>query len=295
MAVLSINNLSKNYGKIKAVDSLDLKIEAGQVYGLLGPNGSGKTTTLGMILGITVPDAGTFSWFDNGHDKYARRNIGAILETPNFYPFLNAIDNLQIVAHLKKASQTDYDGLLDLVELSHRKKSKFHTYSLGMKQRLAIAGALVGEPDVLIFDEPTNGLDPKGIVEVREILIKIAQTGKTVIMASHILDEVEKVCSHVGILKFGKLLASGPMGSIINNDKMLEIDAPDRSKLHQWLTGLDFIRGIEDKGQFLLAYVTQDIGASEINQLAFNQGLALSRLNLKQRSLESEFLEITQN
>ena len=167
--------------------------------GILGRNGSGKTTFLGMILDIIRKDSGSYNWFEGLHGTNSRKNVGALLETPNFYPYKNAVDNLDIIAHIKKVSQPRVDELLELVNLAHRKKSPFRTYSLGMKQRLGIAGAMIGNPDVLIFDEPTNGLDPEGIAEVRETIIKIAKQGKTIIMASHILDEVEKVCSHVAV------------------------------------------------------------------------------------------------
>jgi len=197
MSVLSIKNLTKSYGKLTAVDGLNLEIEKGHIYGLLGPNGSGKTTTLGIILDILRPDDGTYEWFEGEYGDKARMKIGAILETPNFYPYLNASENLDIVRRIKRVSNVDYDELLEVVNLAHRKKSAFRTYSLGMKQRLAIAATMIGDPEVLIFDEPTNGLDPQGIAEVRNILSRIASMGNTVIMASHILDEVEKICDHV--------------------------------------------------------------------------------------------------
>ena len=185
MPVLTTKSLSKNYGKIKAVDKLDMTIEAGNVYGILGPNGSGKTTTLGLILGILQASEGEFSWFDNEFGDQTRKKIGSILETPNFYPYMNALDNLEIIRHIKGPEvKADFDELLELVNLAHRKKSAFRTYSLGMKQRLAIAATLIGDPEVLIFDEPTNGLDPQGIAEVRNLLQRIAGMGKTVIMAS---------------------------------------------------------------------------------------------------------------
>src|SRR5690606_17499858 len=203
MPVLTIQNLSKNYGKIKAICNLSFTVEKGNIYGILGPNGSGKTTTLGIILGITKNDAGSFNWFDGLKGKDARQKIGALLETPNFYPYLNADENLAIIAHIKKMNRHRFDDLLSLVDLTQRRHSPFRTYSLGMKQRLAIAASMVGDPEVLIFDEPTNGLDPLGIAEVRNVIVKIARQGKTILMASHILDEVEKICSHVAILKQG--------------------------------------------------------------------------------------------
>ena len=293
MSVLQISGLTKKYGRITALSDLSLSIEAGNVYGLLGPNGSGKTTTLGIILGILSSDSGTYSWFDGKYGTKHRMKIGSILETPNFYPYLNADENLEIVRHIKKAENVDFDGLLTLVNLKERRKSKFSTYSLGMKQRLAIAATLIGEPEVLIFDEPTNGLDPQGIAEVRDILKNIAASGKTVLMASHILDEVEKICSHVAIIKKGKLLASGSVGSIINNDITLEVACNDMEKLRSLLAGLPMVRKLEYKDKIIEASLSHDADYSEVNKLAFENGMVLTHMVARKRKLETEFLEIT--
>jgi ABC-type multidrug transport system ATPase subunit len=293
MSVLKISGLSKNYGKVKALQKLDLIVESGQVLGLLGPNGSGKTTTLGIILGIIRQDEGSFEWFENQYGEQHRLKIGAILETPNFYPYLNADDNLEIVRHIKHEDQADFDNLLTLVNLKERRKSKFSTYSLGMKQRLAIAATLIGNPDVVIFDEPTNGLDPQGIAEVRTILKRIADTGKTVIMASHILDEVEKICSHVAIIKSGQLLASGPVGAIVNNDITIELAAENMEKLKQFLSHLDLVKSMFDNGKIMEIGVSADTDFTAINKLAFENGITLSHFVARKKRLETEFLEIT--
>ena len=293
MSILKIDGLSKHYGKITAVDDLSLIVEPGMIFGILGPNGSGKTTTLGIILNIIRANTGAFQWFDGQYGMDYRRRIGALLETPNFYPFLDAIDNLQIVAHIKKEQNPRIDYLLELVNLSHRKHSPFRTYSLGMKQRLAIASALIGDPEVLIFDEPTNGLDPKGIAEVRQTLQEIAQTGKTIIMASHILDEVEKICTHVGIIKNGRLLASGTVGAIISDDKIIEVSGPDLAQLESLFKDLPYVNRIEKDHEKLLLQVDLDTEASQLNRLAFDSGLTLHHLLTRQKSLEAEFLEIT--
>lgn len=293
MPVLEISSLSKKYGNITALSDLNLTIEAGNVYGLLGPNGSGKTTTLGIILGILAKDSGSYRWFDGLYGEKHRMKIGSILETPNFYPYLNADENLEIVSHIKKVPDTDFGHLLELVNLKERRKSKFNTYSLGMKQRLAIAATLIGEPEVLIFDEPTNGLDPQGIAEVRDILKGIASSGKTVLMASHILDEVEKICSHVAIIKKGKLLASGPVGSIINNDITLEVASDDMPSLAALLTTLPMVRKIEMKDKFIEATLPHDADFSMVNRMAFDKGMLLTHLVARKRKLETEFLEIT--
>lgn len=293
MTVLQISGLTKKYGKITALKSLDLKIEQGNVYGLLGPNGSGKTTTLGIILGILKQDDGSFSWFGDKYGDQYRLKIGAILETPNFYPYLNADENLEIIRHIKNDQNADFTELLTMVNLVDRRKSNFSTYSLGMKQRLAIAATLIGEPEVLIFDEPTNGLDPQGIAEVREILKKIANTGKTVIMASHILDEVEKICSHVAIIKKGQLLATGPVGSIINSDITVELASNDMHLLKSFLAGIPMVKSLHMLDKFIEITVDQNEDFAILNKLAFDYGIILTHFVGRKKRLETEFLEIT--
>ena len=293
MAVLSINKLTKTYGKVKALDNLNLEIEAGNIYGLLGPNGSGKTTTLGIILGILGNDSGTYEWFDGQYGDQHRMYIGAILETPNFYPYLDAVDNLEIVARIKNVKQTNFDEILEQVNLANRKTSKFHSYSLGMKQRLAIAATLIGDPKVLIFDEPTNGLDPQGISEVRDVLTRVASKGNTVIMASHLLDEVEKICSHVAIIKDGILRKTGEVGALLNNDAQIHIAAEDMMRLENMLLGLPYIRNVVKHDNFIECNLSKDQNVAELNANAFQQGLLLTHLVSKKQSLEDEFLEIT--
>ena len=295
MSILQIDHLTKRYRSIVAVDDLSLTVERGNVYGILGPNGSGKTTTLGIVLGIIQANEGSFSWFEGQYGQRARHHVGALLETPNFYPYLSAVDNLQIFAHIKKEKHPRIDELLELVNLAHRKKSSFRTFSLGMKQRLAIAAAMIGDPQVLIFDEPTNGLDPQGIAEVRNTLLEIAARGKTIIMASHILDEVEKVCSHVAIIKNGKLLATGPVGAIISNDRLIEVAAADREALLSLLRGLSLVNRIDEENGRLTLSVDEALTAADLNRLAYEKGIVLTHLVARPRSLESEFLEITRD
>lgn len=293
MPILEINQLTKRYRSITAVNKLDLKVSRGNVIGILGPNGSGKTTTLGVILGIIKADAGSFSWFDGQYGKDERMHIGALLETPNFYPYLSAADNLAIVAHIKKVKNPQIDRWLELVNLLERKDSAFRTFSFGMKQRLAIAAAMIGDPEVLIFDEPTNGLDPQGIAEVRNIILRIAGEGKTIIMASHILDEVEKVCSHVGIIKKGKLLATGEVGAILSKDRQVEIAAENLAALKSLLSAQTFVTKLEEKNRYLSLLVNESTTAEQLNKMAFDNGLILTHLAMRPKSLESEFLEIT--
>lgn len=291
--ILDTQHLSKRFGSLTAVNQLNLQIEKGTIFGMLGPNGSGKTTTLGMVLGIIHPTSGSYTWFDGTQGENPRRNLGALLETPNFYPYLSAADNLKIVAQIKRISKPAIDESLDLVNLLHRKSSKFKTYSLGMKQRLAIASAMIGDPQVLIFDEPTNGLDPQGIAEVRETIHQIASTGKTIIMASHILDEVEKICSHVAIIKNGNLLATGSVGSIINDEILIEVGASDKTQLRTFLQQLPHLSRLEETDFGFLLYLTTAIPTADINHKAFTEGVILTHLRQRQKSLEAEFLEIT--
>ncbi len=294
MNVLQINGLTKSYGKIRAVNGLTMSLESGQVMGLLGPNGSGKTTTLGIILGILHSDSGSYEWFGGQYGQAeARRHIGAILETPNFYPYLDADDNLDIYRRIKELPKQNFDQILDRVGLLERRKSKFHTYSLGMKQRLAVAATLIGDPDVLIFDEPTNGLDPNGIADMRNIIQGIANEGKTVLMASHILDEVEKICSHVTILQKGHLLASGPVGHILTDNRFVIVDSEDNHKLKRVFSSVAGVVNISDKDNMLALEVEASIGATRVNQIASEAGIWLCHLEERKNTLEDEFLEIT--
>jgi ABC-2 type transport system ATP-binding protein len=295
MTVLQINQILKTYGRITAVKNLNLTVQEGDIYGILGPNGSGKTTTLGIILGIIRMDKGDYSWFEGKYGKKARLRIGTLLETPNFYPYMDADQNLEVVAHIKGVKNPVFDELLELVNLKERRKSPFRTYSLGMKQRLAIASAMVGDPEVLIFDEPTNGLDPQGIAEVRETIREIAARGKTIIMASHILDEVEKICSHVAIIKNGNLLADGKIGSIINNEVKTEISSNQNVNLKTMLQGLSWIKNIEESNGRFEVILEEGKTAADLNSFAFEKGITLNHLLSKKRSLETEFLEITKN
>jgi ABC-2 type transport system ATP-binding protein len=293
MAVLRINDLHKYYGKIQALKGLNLEVEAGQIYGILGPNGSGKTTTLGIVLGILEQTSGSFEWFDGKYGDNPRRRIGAILETPNFYPYLDAISNLKIVQRIKGSFDDDLDAILHKINLYERRESKFRTYSLGMKQRLAIGATLIGEPDVVIFDEPTNGLDPQGIAEVRTTLQDIAATGKTVIMASHILDEVEKICTHVAIIKKGNLLATGSVGSILSSDTTVEIGAKDLEQLKNIMSNNTAIKSIIDHPKFLECSITDDSEFENIVKSSIDAGIIPTHIVKRKRKLEEEFLEIT--
>ncbi|MCH2023962.1 MAG: ABC transporter ATP-binding protein [Saprospiraceae bacterium] len=294
MIILETKNLSKTYNKnIVAVNNLNLNISKGNIYGILGPNGSGKTTTLGMILGIINPTSGSYNWFEERPSAKSRKRIGAILETPNFYPYMDAKKNLEIIAHIKQVKNNKIPELIDLVGLSGRVSSPFSTYSLGMKQRLAIAGALIGDPEVLIFDEPTNGLDPQGIVEVRNLLIKIGQRGKTILLASHIIDEVEKVCDHVAIIKYGQLLVSGSVSEVLSNEPIIEVSSVNLIQLKNVLSKAPFVISIREDSSILELKIKDGFSPSDINKFLFEKDIVINHLKVRKKSLETEFLERT--
>lgn len=292
--ILSLNNLTKKFGRMTAVDNLSFSIEKGNVYGILGPNGSGKSTTLGMVLNVVNKSSGDFRWFD-GHTSTheALKKVGAIIEHPNFYPYMTAEQNLALVCKIKGTNKAKIHEKLEIVGLLDRKDSKFKTFSLGMKQRLAIASALLNDPEILILDEPTNGLDPQGIHQIREIIRKIASGGTTILLASHLLDEVEKVCSHVVIIRKGVKLYSGPVDEIVNSHGFLELQASDMARLEDLLTDHPGIGKITLKEGYLTAFLDEPIDAEEINRYLFEKGLSLSFLRKRKESLEEQFLQLT--
>jgi ABC-type multidrug transport system ATPase subunit len=292
--VLEINNLRKVYKDVVALDGLSFEVKRGQVFGLLGPNGSGKTTTLGILLGVLRQNEGTFSWFNNGDKDENRKNIGALLETPNFYPYLSAFDNLLVVAKIK--GMTDYseriDEVLKRVNLFERKKSKFKTFSLGMKQRLAIASAMLNDPEVLVLDEPTNGLDPEGIAEIRDLIKEIALSGKTIVIASHILDEIEKVCTHVAIMRKGKLLQMGELAEVMTQERLLLLKSADLNQLKNAIEKLSNAKFIKIKEDEILVSIDDDFDPAILNKELGGLGIYLSSLREHRKNLESMFLEI---
>lgn len=296
MSVLTVENLSKSYGRIQALKNVSFSVPEGTIFGILGPNGSGKTTTLGTITDILKPTSGTYKLFDEPASAVSRRKIGTLLETPNFYHYLSGVKNLEIAAEIKQHGKEDIDRVLEMVDLTPRKDSKFSTYSLGMKQRLAIASCLLGSPSVLVFDEPTNGLDPVGIAEIRELMKRLYREGKTIIMASHLLDEVEKVCTHVAILKRGELITSGKVNEILSNEDIVELSAADNTKLFEVLKGMGNPSKVVDENAVIKIYFpvgTADLSA--INNFCFNNGIILNHLILKKKSLEARFFELTNN
>ena len=290
--ILEVKNLSKKFKHI-AVDNISFDVEKGNVYGLLGPNGSGKSTTFGMLLSTINPTSGSWKWFGkNGTDTDTLKRIGAIIEQPNFYPYLSAEKNLQIVATIKGVPYSRTDEVLEVVNLLARKKDAFKNYSLGMKQRLAIASALLANPEVLILDEPTNGLDPEGIIQIREIINKIAKSGTTIIVASHLLDEVEKICSHVIVLKQGAAIYSGSVDAMSNTKGFFELKSDNTELLISALNQLKNFSNVKETNQLIIAQISEDISASELNRKLFEKGISLSHLQKKRESLETQFLEL---
>jgi len=290
--ILSIQNLTKRYGKIRALNDLSLEIDKGQVFGLLGPNGSGKTTTLGILLDVIQPTSGQFSWFGEPPSNRSRKKIGSILETPCFYPYLSAYRNLKIIAQIKECNKQRIEEVLEWVGLHDRKDDPFKTYSLGMKQRLAIAAALLPDPPVLILDEPTNGLDPSGIAEIRELILDISEQGKTLILASHLLDEVQKVCSHFAILRKGEKIHSGRVADVLNAQNSIEVMAEDKSSLESALTSWEHNLGIRHEGNKFIVEINGAVGSSHLNQYLVDNKIVVSHLSQVSSNLEKEFLKI---
>ncbi|MCP4553304.1 MAG: ATP-binding cassette domain-containing protein [Bacteroidetes bacterium] len=290
--VLSIEKLSKRYGRIKALDELSLDIEKGNIFGILGPNGSGKTTTLGIVLDTINATSGSFRWFGETPTKNHRKRVGAILESPVFYPYMSATKNLEIIAEIKSTSYDQIPEVLKTVDLFERRNSKFRTYSLGMKQRLAIAAALLGKPEVLILDEPTNGLDPKGISEIRDIIKKISSVGLTLVLASHLLDEVQKVCTHVAILEKGKKLFSGRINEILKETLYVEVSSPDMKALHASLSIFNKVQIVEADDNVIAVKLDEKMDSSELNKYLLEKGISISHISIKKKSLENYFLEL---
>ncbi len=294
MAILSVTDITKNYGSIKALKGVSFSVPKGCVFGILGPNGSGKTTLLGIIMNVLKATSGSYTLFDEAATDDHRKKIGTLLETPNFYHYLSAVQNLKITAAIKGLSTNDIEEVLHTVDLYKRKDSPFSSYSLGMKQRLAIGAALLGNPDVLVFDEPTNGLDPVGIAEIRNLIKKLASVGKTIIMASHLLDEVEKVCTHVAILKQGNLLATGTVAEVFLQNDIVQLAAKDVEKLKNTVQQLQNFSRLDVVNNMVeITYQAGTANLEAINTYCFNNGIALSHLQLKKSNFESKFLELT--
>ena len=295
--ILSLKNLNKKFGNIHAVNNLSFDIKKGTIYGILGPNGSGKSTTLGIILNVVNKTSGEFSWFNGKISTHqALKKVGAIIERPNFYPYMTAIQNLQLVCKIKEIPTTKIEEKLKTVNLFERRNSKFRTFSLGMKQRLAIASALLNDPEILILDEPTNGLDPQGIHEIRQIIKDIAANGTTILLASHLLDEVEKVCTHVVVIREGLKLYSGSVDEMTASHGLFELKVEsDTTQLLEVLSQFEGISAIKEEENTIIATLSKPVSASEINNYLFKNNVILSHLVKRKPSLEQQFLTLTNN
>lgn len=295
-SILTINNLTKKFGYLTAVKDLSFTINKGNVYGILGPNGSGKSTTLGIVLNVVNKTEGNFHWFDGNTSTHdALKKVGAIIERPNFYPYMTATQNLKLVCKIKGVNYNKINEKLEIVGLLERKDSKFRTYSLGMKQRLAIASALLNDPEILILDEPTNGLDPQGIHQIRKIIKKIAAKGTTILLASHLLDEVEKVCSHVVVLRKGVKLYSGRVDEMISSHGFFELQSNNDLALIELLENHKSFGKVKVQDHLITAFLKEPMKSEDFNKYIFENGIILTYLVQRKESLEEQFLQLTDN
>lgn len=292
MTILETNSLTKKYKRLTALDQLNFSLQQGMVFGLLGPNGSGKTTTLGMLLDVLQPTSGSYKWFGSEPSADSRKKIGAILEIPSFFPYLTALQSLRIIAQVKEIKKPDYDGILKTVGLFERRNDNFRTFSLGMKQRLAIGAALLADPPVLILDEPTNGLDPQGIVEIRQLIKDIAGSGKTIILASHLLDEVQKVCSDFMVLQKGKKVFQGNVKDALSEQTRIVVGADDLDGLRSAISNMRGVGDIELENELLVLSFAENVGTRTISQYLFDKKIVLTHLSKREGSLEQKFLNI---
>ncbi|WP_091258131.1 ABC transporter ATP-binding protein [Flavobacterium omnivorum] len=293
--ILSVKNLNKRYGALQALKNVSFEIKKGNVYGILGPNGSGKSTTLGIALNVVNKTSGEYSWFGGTMETHqALKKVGAIIERPNFYPYMTAKENLELVCKIKGINDAKVNEKLELVGLTDRQNSKFSTFSLGMKQRLAIASALLNDPEILILDEPTNGLDPQGIHQIRDIIKQIASKGTTILLASHLLDEVEKVCTHVLVLQKGVVLYTGLVDGMSANEGFFEVEANDILNLISVLQTHPATKNIVQEQGKVLVYLKENLEARDLNRFLFENNIVLNHLVKRKNSLEEQFLELTQ-
>ena len=292
--LVEARGLTKRYGRrITAVDGLDLSVRRGEVYGFLGPNGAGKTTTLRMLLGLIRPSSGTARVLGKKPgDGEGLARVGALVESPAFYPYLSGKDNLRVMARYSGVPYWRVDEVLITVELEGRAKDKFKKYSLGMKQRLGVAAALLKDPDLLILDEPTNGLDPKGMADMRALIRKLGGGDRTVLLSSHLLGEVEQVCDRVGVVRRGKLVVEGTVSEIRGREGLLVRAKPlqEASFIASRLAGVEEATVVDGA----LRLIVDPERAAEINAKLVSAGISVSELRPAEQSLEEVFLELTE-
>ena len=292
--VIQTFDLSKRYRKTTAVDGISFEVERGQVFGFLGPNGAGKTTTIGLLLGIISPTGGRFRLFggESAADLHAaRRRIGATLEHPNFYPYLSGRDNLRIVGNVKGSDAAEIDRVLSLVGLGRRARQKFKAYSLGMKQRLALAATMLGDPELILLDEPANGLDPEGMREIREIIRELGERGKTIFLSSHLLWEVERTCTHVAIIQKGQIVKQDSVADVTSHG-VASLGASDLDSLEAAVEAYPGSGWARRRGDRVVAEL-EDGDLSALNAWLAGRGIHVSHLSLEARSLEDVFMEAT--
>jgi len=295
--ILVTRGLTKRFGNkkksITAVDNLDLEVHRGEVFGFLGPNGSGKTTTIGMLLGLIWPTSGCIEFFGDGKSKPAKllRRVGVVMDTPSFFPYLSGLNNLRYFAIITNcANRGDIDKAIEMAGLSERAKDKVRTYSMGMKQRLSVALALMHDPELVILDEPTNGLDPAGIIEFREMIRGLQRNGKTVFLSSHLLSEVEKVCSHVALINRGRILARGPVDDLLGKTKAIWLKVSDADGAVCLLESVEWIKSVKKKETGLIVVEAEEQRAYEINELLISNGIHVNETKISEGSLEDFFL-----
>jgi ABC-2 type transport system ATP-binding protein len=295
---LRLTHLTKRFGTLTAVDGLDLEVRAGEVVGFLGPNGSGKSTTVGMILGLIAPTSGSIEVLGRAGDArqpLVRRKVGAIVEAPAFYPYLSGRDNLHTIALAAGGVPRDrVDDLLAMVGLAERAGSPYRTYSLGMKQRLGLASTLLTDPDLVILDEPTNGLDPAGQREIRGLIPRLAREGRAVLVASHLLHEVEQVCDRVAIIQRGRLLRTGNVSDLLGEESLIDVEVPDPAIALPVIEALPFVSGVTREGDRLRIVAARD-RSTDINQALAARGIYAAEIVRHRNSLEDVFIEVTAN
>ena len=292
--VIQTDALTKRYGHILAVDQLTLEVPRGRIFGLLGPNGSGKTTTIGMLLGLVRPTSGSFSLLGSrmSHAEALHR-VGAIVEQPYFYPYLSGRRNLAYFQGVSgRGSPKELDDLLEQVGLADRAGDRFQTYSLGMKQRLGLAYTLLGNPELLILDEPTNGMDPAGMAEVRDLIRSLGSADRTVLLSSHLLNEVEQICDSVAILSKGKVIAQGAVGDLLHQQEQIRLRTSNDAEAVEILSALEWVDNVRIEGEALIVTAPHD-RTSELTAALGKSGVYVAEITPLQQSLEQYFLEVT--